>query len=297
VIYISGHTAIDHICRVALLPLRNSSTAILDRQIFFGGGAANIAAGIARLGGVATLVSAVGGDFAGSEYECWLQSLGVTLDLFRINDAHTPTAFVFTDDAGDQVTFFEWGASQVFSNAEPPSLPFVHMATADPAFNVRLAERAASSSFDPGQDLYRYDAGQLRAILGRISILFANQHEVEGMSRILGMSREEIANLVPMALLTKGKEGSSLIVRGEEELSIPALPVRMVDPTGAGDAFRAGFLTGYARDLDPAVCTRIGTVTASFVVEKIGCQTNLPTWESMRERYRDHYGPADELPG
>jgi sugar/nucleoside kinase (ribokinase family) len=295
-IYVAGHTAVDHICRVPALPPRNGSTAITDHQIFFGGGAANIAAGIARLGGAASLVSAVGKDFSGSDYERWLESLGIRLDLFRIENDHTPTAFMFTDEGGDQVTFFEWGASRVFSHADPPAVPFVHMATADPVFNVRLAEKAAFSSFDPGQDLYRYDAGQLRNILGRVSILFANQHEVEGMCRMLRMSREDLSNLVPMAIFTKGKEGSSLIVRGKREIDIPAIPVRMVDPTGAGDAFRAGFLTGYAKGLDPVVCTRIGTVTASFVVEAAGCQTNLPGWEAMRKRYQDHFGPVDELP-
>jgi ribokinase len=204
---------------------------------------------------------------------------------------------MFTDDRGDQVTFFEWGASLVFSKTDPPTLPFVHMATADPAFNVRLAEKAKFSSFDPGQDLYRYSRDQLRSILSRTSILFANHHEVDGMCRILSLGRTEIANLVPMAVFTKGREGSSLLVQGEIEKKVPALPVRMVDPTGAGDAFRAGFLTAYQKGLDPLTCTRIGTTTASFVVEAPGCQTRLPDWESMRERYLAYFGPDSEVPG
>jgi sugar/nucleoside kinase (ribokinase family) len=289
-IHVAGHTAIDHICRVLSLPAKNSSTAITDHHTFYGGGAANIAAGIARLGGNTALVSAVGGEFAGSEYETWLESLGVRLDLFRISDAVTPTAFMFTDDKDDQITFFEWGASRAFSSLDPPPLPFVHMATADPVFNVRVAEKAGFSSFDPGQDLYRYQPDQLITILNRVSILFANQHEVEGMSRMLGTSRRDLADRVPMAIFTKGKAGSSLFLKGRNEVEVPALPVHMVDPTGAGDAFRAGFLTGYARGLDPLTCTRIGTVTASFAVEAAGCQTNLPDWELMKTRYQDHFG-------
>jgi len=296
-IYIAGHTAIDHICRVPSLPLPNNSTAISDHQVFFGGGAANIAAGIARLGGATTLVSAVGRDFRGGDYEYWLESLGVRLNLYRIADAHTATAFMFTDNRGDQVTFFEWGASMAFSDIDPPPLPFVHMATADPAFNVKLAGKAEFSSFDPGQDLYRYSSDQLWSILGKVSILFANHHEVEGMCRILSIDRGDLANLVPMAVFTRGREGSSLLVRGMVERQVPALPVRMADPTGAGDAFRAGFLTAYARGLDPLTCTRIGATTASFVVEVPGCQTRLPDWESMRERYRVYFGPGDEVPG
>jgi len=290
VIVVSGHTAIDHICRVVHLPPRNGSTAVTDHQTFFGGGAANIAAGIAKLGEPVALLSAVGDDFTGSPYERWLESLGVQLNLFRINHAHTPTAFVFTDQAGDQVTYFEWGASQVFSHADPPPLPFVHMATADPVFNVKVARSAEFSSFDPGQDLYRYTAVQLRAILGRISILFANQHEVEGMCRTLTLTRDDLANLVPMAVFTKGKSGCTLLIRGKEEIEIPALPVKAIDPTGAGDAFRAGFLSGYTRELIPEVCALIGTVTASFAVESAGCQTNLPLWDDMRRRYIEHFG-------
>ncbi|MDD1714335.1 MAG: carbohydrate kinase family protein [Methanoregulaceae archaeon] len=296
-ISVAGHTAIDHICRVPSLPPPNTSMEIADHQVFFGGGAANIAAGIARLGGATTLVSAVGGDFRGSDYERWLESLGVRLNLYRIPDAHTATAFMFTDDRGDQVTFFEWGASRIFSETEPPALPFVHMATADPAFNVKLAGKAEFSSFDPGQDLYRYSKGQLLSILSRASILFANHHEVDGMCRILSLGRTEIANLVPMAVFTRGREGSSLLVRGEVERKVPALPVRMVDPTGAGDAYRAGFLTAYARGLDPLTCTKIGTTTASFVVEAPGCQTRLPDWETMRERYLSSFGPDSEVTG
>jgi sugar/nucleoside kinase (ribokinase family) len=295
-IHVAGHTAVDHICRVVALPARNNSTAITGHEIFFGGGAANIAAGIARLGGAVTLVSAVGNDFVGSDYERWLETLGVRLRLYRVKDAHTPTAFMFTDDDGDQITFFEWGASGVFATADPPSFPFVHMATADPAFNVKVAEKAKFSSFDPGQDLYRYSEDQLRAILRKASILFANQHEVEGMCRILRMEQEELANLVPMAIFTAGAYGCTLKVRGKPAEHVPALPVKMADPTGAGDAFRAGFLTATGRGLDPLTCTRIGTVTASFVVEAAGCQTNLPGWGKMLARYRDHFGTDDGIP-
>jgi sugar/nucleoside kinase (ribokinase family) len=295
-IHVAGHTAVDHICRVPALPARNGSTAITSHEVFFGGGAANIAAGIARLGGAATLVSAVGKDFNGGDYERWLESLGVRLRLYQVKDARTPTAFMFTDSGGDQITFFEWGASRVFASADPPAFPFVHMATADPAFNVKVAEKAVFASFDPGQDLYRYQEEQLRSILGNISILFANQHEVEGMCRILRMSREDLANLVPMAVFTKSAEGCTLQIRGGPEQHVPALPVKMADPTGAGDAFRAGFLTGTDMGLEPIICTRIGTVTASFVVETAGCQTNLPDWQAMRTRYRNHFSTDDGIP-
>jgi nucleoside kinase len=288
-ISVVGHTAIDHISRVPELPKKNGSTSITERKIYFGGGAANIAAGIATLGSACTLVSAVGGDFAGGEYDQAMQNLGIQQQFFVVPEAHTPTAFMFTDKAGDQVTYFEWGASSAFTTSEAPALDFVHMATADPHFNRQVAEKSRFASFDPGQDLHLYPPEDLAAIIGHIDILFANQHEVAMMAEMLGTTREEIAARVPLAVFTCGGEGSSLFVRGVET-PIPAVPVTLVDPTGAGDAYRAGFLSAYDRGYDPLTCCRVGTVTASFVVEKTGCQTNLPDWERMAARYSEHFG-------
>ncbi len=293
-IHVTGHTAIDHISLVGILPHPNSSATIIDRKIFYGGGAANIAAGIARLGGEVTLVSAVGDDFTGSGYDSWLDSLGVRKQFFVVPGTHTPTAFMFTDEAGDQITFFEWGASGIFHESEPPSFPFVHMATADPVYNVKIASRAEFSSFDPGQDLHRYTPDQLCDILSHISLLFANNHEVERMSRMTGLSPDTIIKKVPMAVFTGGSLGSWLYHRGEE-WHIPAVPVRMVDPTGAGDAYRAGFLTAFMRGMSPLTCCRVGTVCASFVVEAAGCQTNLPDWGRMTERYSRAFGTGEDL--
>lgn len=288
-ISVVGHTAIDHISRVPRFPPVNGSIHILDRKVYFGGGAANIAAGIAKLDEPCTLVSAVGGDFSGSEYEQWMKNLGIERQFFTIPEAHTATAFMFTDEAGDQITFFEWGASVAFEREDAPSLPFVHMATADPGFNVRVSERSEFATFDPGQDLHRYTKEQLDAILSTINVLFANQHEILGMEKILGIRKQEIINRVPMVIITMGKDGSVLHEMGNSH-RIPAFPVTMADPTGAGDAYRAGFLTAYFRGYEPLTACKVGTITASFAVEKIGCQTNLPDWNQVEARYGESFG-------
>jgi ribokinase len=288
-IEVVGHTAVDHICRVSHLPLPDTSTSILERKIFFGGGAANIAAGIAALGGKAALISAVGGDFAGSEYDGWMDKLGIEKRFFTVPCANTATAFMFTDPAGSQMTFFEWGASQIFETADAPSLSFVHMATADPEFNLKVAERAEFASFDPGQDLHRYTAGHLDVILDNIDVLIANQHEYDGMCQKLGLSREELTDRVPLAIETRSSEGSVIADNGKITL-VPAVRVICQDPTGAGDGFRAGFLTAYAEGYDSVTAVKIGTVTASFVVEHAGCQTALANREQMHTRYQEHFG-------
>ena len=291
-IHVVGHTAIDHISKVPHLPGANCSTHITDRQVYFGGGASNIAAGIAMLGESVTLHSCIGSDFAGSEYDRWMDRLGITREFFLVPDAHTPTAFMFTDDNGDQMTFFEWGASRAFATAEAPALPFVHMATADPDFNCRVAEKSEFVSFDPGQDVFWYEKDTLGSIIGNTDILFANQHEVKQMGETLGITRDALIRMVKTAVFTMSGNGSTLYTGGTEHF-IPVVPVRLADPTGAGDSYRAGFLSSWIRGYPPLVCCKIGTVTASFVVEHVGCQTHLPTWDAMAERYRQHFGTLE----
>jgi len=295
-ISVVGHTAIDHISRVPHLPEKNCSTHISDRQIYFGGGAANIAAGIASLGEQVTLISCIGSDFYGGDYDRWMKSLGIHQQFFVVPEAHTPTAFMFTDDAGDQMTFFEWGASKAFATAEAPSLPFVHMATADPEFNCRVAERSEFTSFDPGQDVFWYTKEQLETILANTNILFANQHEVRQMCSTMGVTQDTLISQVETAVFTMSGNGSTLYTGGKEHV-IPALLVDLADPTGAGDAYRAGFLSALVRGYSPLSCCKIGTVTASFVVEHTGCQTHLADWNSMEIRYQKAFGVLKKSPG
>jgi ribokinase len=291
-ISIVGHTAIDHISRVPHLPAKNCSTHITDRQIYFGGGAANIAAGIATLGEQVTLISCIGKDFCGGEYDLWMNRIGIRQQFFLVPDAHTPTAFMFTDDSGDQMTFFEWGASKAFAQAEAPSLPFVHLATADPEFNCRIAERSDFTSFDPGQDVFWYTKEQLETILANTDILFANQHEIQQMCTTLGVTKDAIIRQVRTAIFTMSGNGSTLYSEGAEYF-IPVVPVTLADPTGAGDSYRAGFLSAYVKGYAPLTCCKIGTVTASFVVEHVGCQTHLPDWNAMRMRYEHNFGTLE----
>ena len=291
-IAVVGHTAIDHIFSVPVLPERHGSTFITGHTVYYGGGAANIAAGIARLGGETELISAVGGDFPGSDYEAWMEELGVRRRLFVIGDERTATCYLYNDADGDQMTFFEWGASSAFASAEAPALDMVHLATADPTFNVRVAERGGFVSFDPGQDLLRYSKEDLEAIIAYTDILFANRHEVRGMCTTMGITKDVLFAQVPRAICTMSGDGSFLIEGGERRF-VPAIPVGLADPTGAGDAYRAGFLTALSRGYDALTAAKVGTTAASFVVEMTGCQTNLPTWERMAARYREHFG---ELP-
>ena len=166
------------------------------------------------------------------------------------------------------------------------------MATADPEFNCRVAERSEFTSFDPGQDVFWYTKEQLETILANTDILFANQHEVRQMCTTLGVTKDSIISEVETAIFTMSGDGSTLYSGGTEHF-IPVVPVTLVDPTGAGDSYRAGFLSSFVKGYRPLTCCKIGTVTASFVVEHVGCQTHLPDWNTMKMRYENTFGTLE----
>jgi ribokinase len=294
-ITVVGHTAFDYICKTLYLPPPNGSAPVTKRDVLFGGGAANIATGIAKLGQRATLVSAVGNDFCGSVYERNMLELGIELNNYLVAEENTATAFMFTEESGNQMSFFEWGASRAFAGNCPSPYPFVHMATADPTYNVNVARLAAFSSFDPGQDVRLYTAAHLAALFDCITILIANQHEYDVMCQTMACKRLDIAKKVPIAIETLGGDGSLVRIHGDE-IHISACPVEMVDPSGAGDAYRAGFLSALIQGYDVLVCAQIGAVTASFVVADIGCQTKQCDWKAMQERYETVFGALPDPP-
>lgn len=301
-IAVTGHTSIDYLLSVQTMAGPNASSPVLDCREYFGGGAANVAAAIARLGGDVELISPVGKDFSQKEYDQELAAYGVDLSkLYHIPDRSLSKAFVITDGLSNQTTYFYWGAASKLAELEPPHVPFVHMATADCFFNAKMAQAADFVSFDPGQDLVTYQKEPLNTILQNTDILFANRHEIERVLEISGKTMDDLKAMIRFIIVTYDKEGSLLyeneIIDGRyvttRETPIPAVPAESVDPTGAGDAYKAGFLTAFVKGYAPRICCQIGSVAASFAVEKIGCQTNLPDWNQMAERYSLHFPVSD----
>ena len=291
-ISVSGHLCVDYILTVDEYPPVGESRRVSDRKIYFGGGAANIAAGIAKLGGKAELICAVGSDFPGSEYEKYLDELDVKTTVF-MSEKNCSTAFMVNNAAGEQITYFEWGAGEAFARSTPPKRDFVHMATGDAAFNISIAKQAKFSSLDPGQDVKYYTPEDLTTLLCEIDMLICNNYEMDIIKNTLSCTEKEILDQVPFTIITHGKAGSSLYFDGKIH-QIPAVPVEAKDPTGAGDAYRAGFFTAWKKGFDPVTCAKIGAVTSSFVVEAIGTQTNLPDWDRMTKRYTSVFGRLEQ---
>ena len=301
-ISVTGHTSVDYLMTVPAIAGPNQSSRISDCKEYFGGGAANVAAAVARLGGDAELISPVGCDFFSSGYDKHLSEFGVDLSkVFHLTDLSLSKAFVLTDADSNQTTYFYWGAAAKLCEMEPPIVDLVHMVTADCFFNAKMSQAADFVSFDPGQDLVTYEKEPLNTILENTDILFANRHEIELVSEISGKTLDDLKKMIGLIVVTYDKDGSILyeneIVDGQylgtTETKISAVWVEAADPTGAGDAYKAGFLTAFVKGYAPKICCQIGSVVSSFVVEKIGCQTNLPTWVQMSERYACHFPNAD----
>ncbi|MCS3923257.1 carbohydrate kinase family protein [Methanosalsum natronophilum] len=293
-ISVVGHTSVDYLFNVEKIAGPNESYPVIDYNEYYGGGAANVAAGIAKIGGNSQLISPVGPDFLGSDYESHLLKLGVDLSLIYIIEGEKNTsAFVYTDKEHNQCTYFHWGASFKFPELVPPNVNFVHLATADPIFNSKIAKITPFVSFDPGQDLVLYSKKDLRSILENTNILFTNRHEIKRVCEILEVDITHIKNLVDILIITYDSKGST-IYNKNIEYKIPAIDVCAVDPTGAGDAYRAGFLVAYQKGYPLDKCGKVGSTVASFAVESVGCQTSLPTWAQMVERFQLHYEPINE---
>jgi ribokinase len=182
---------------------KNQSAPILRCDVNFGGGAANVAAAIACLGGHAQLVSPVGSDFEASGYEKQLSDFGVDLSLvYRMKDETLSKAFILTDHFSNQTTYFYWGAATKLAELTPPKVDFVHMVTADCHFNAAMSQNASFVSFDPGQDSVTYKKEPLNTILENTDILFTNRHEILRVMTISEKTFEELKSMIPLIIVT-----------------------------------------------------------------------------------------------
>lgn len=294
-----GHTAIDYIMTVEKFPIPNSSIPIETMKIFHGGAGANVAMVGGKLGLETSIISAVGRKFPNSEYERQMKELNINTEWMIISETEdTPTAFGMTNEKKDQIFYFYWGAGKEFATSVPSqegikSSQAVHLATGDPTFNQKSSVIAKENekivSFDPGQDLNMYDAQKLKNILKNCTILFANHYEIERIEKILSCDIDKLRELGPKIVVkTSGKDGST-IYTNKEKIKVDSIYRPAIDPTGAGDSYRAGFLYKYIKGHDLEECAKFASSVSSFIVEKQGCQTNLPTYNETTERMKEFY--------
>jgi nucleoside kinase len=289
-----GHTNLDHILTLKELPERNTSANVLSKKSFFGGTGANLATMASALGVPTALVSYVGKDLPQAFRELMV-SKGVILDeLVEMEGQETPTVWIATDDREDQVAYVYQGAMAGMSSYPlkvkgAKEALAVHMMTGSPDYYIKLLSQPymvrKKKSLDPAQEIHHvWDKERFAKALGLSDMLFCNRSELATALRYMGKERpEDLLEFIPVVVSTLGAEGARILTRNEM-VDVPPIKGKVVDPTGAGDAFRAGFYAGLYRGMSWLECGALGCAAASFVIASPGSLTNVPNWEMVRER-------------
>ena len=299
-----GHTAFDYIMEVKEFSKINTSAIVEKMETLNGGAAGNVAVVASKMGLDVGLISCIGKDFKGSDYEKEMLEEGIDIsDMIISEKANTPTAFVLTNPEDQQMFYFYWGAAEEYKKTEVPKEAInnsraVHLATGDPEFNIKSGKYAYENkklvSFDPGQDLHLYSTKDLSEMVKHCNILFGNEHEIDHICDLLEKSVDELLEEgLYMIIQTLGDKGSVIYVKDEDPLTIEVVKTKAVDPTGAGDSYRAAFLSLYLRDNDLRTCGRFASAVSSYIVETQGTQTNIPTSDQALERMNDNWPIED----
>nr|WP_306239270.1 carbohydrate kinase family protein [Ornithinimicrobium cryptoxanthini] len=277
------------------------SFLVEDLQFRRGGIGANISFGMARLGHQPVLVGSVGEDFA--SYRSWLERHGVNCDHIHVSEVrHTARFVCTTDEDMAQIASFYAGAMSEARGIElgpimsaVGGLDLVMVSPDDPQAMLRHSAECRSRRIpfaaDPSQQLAVMDGASIRQLVDGATYLFTNEYEAHLTEQKTGWSAEEILDRVGTRVITRGKDGATILRQGEEPIEVPiAAPVERVDPTGVGDGFRAGFLAGLAWELPLERCAQLGSTLASYVLETVGTQEYTFDADEFVARFTDGYG-------
>ena len=306
-ILVTGSIAIDHIMvfrdrfRNHILPDRihtlNVSFHVPTLRKSFGGTGANIAFALRQIGEDPLLLGAVGRDF--DEYAAWLDRHGIRRDGIRVlDDAFTAQCFITTDLDDNQITAFHSGAMDRAHEArldavrEPVEVAIVapNGKRAMQEYARELKRRGVPSVIDPGQGLPLFAREELVELLEGAAVYVVNDYEWSLTLEKTGLDEEEVVKRVGALVVTLGEHGSR-IRSGPRRFEIPAVPARaVVDPTGCGDAYRAGLLHGLARGLALETCGRLGSLLGSLSVEREGTQGLELAPGELLERFERAFG-------
>ncbi len=263
----------------------------------FGGTAGNIAYNLTLLGEKPLILATGGRDFG--PYRQWLEQLGLSLDGIRlIPEEFTAGAYITTDLADNQITGFNPGAMKhpsqyCFDGLEPAaSLAIISPGNLEDMLTYSRLYKSMGLPyiFDPGQSIPAWQGTDLLEMAGGALALIVNDYELEMFRNKTGLDHAGLQQYTPVIITTRGEEGSEIITPDGREL-IPAVPARQIkDPTGAGDAYRAGLLKGLTLKLPWGKAARLGAVLASFAVEQAGTQEHRLSLAEFRERFQENFG-------
>ena len=262
----------------------------------FGGCAGNVAYTLKLLGGNPLPMATVGHDFG--PYASWMDANGVDRRFVTEVDAFTAQAFITTDTESNQLTTFHPGAmnhAHVNSVGDAGAVDIGIVTPDGRDAMVRHAEEFAELGvpfiFDPGQQMHLFGPAELARFLDRTTWLTVNAYEWSLIRDRSGLDPDDIVSRVEAVAVTRGDEGSTVLVRGEKPLDIPAVAAaRTVDPTGCGDAYRAGLLLGLEAGYDWATTGRIASLAGAIKVAHPGCQNHRFDADAFAARFRAEFG-------
>jgi len=277
-----------HILNVAFL--------VPDLRREYGGTAGNIAYNLKLLGDDPLIMATVGHDFG--PYRARLAALGLSDRHVRaIEDQFTGQAFITTDIDDNQITAFHPGAMSFSHLNKIADAPAARMGIVSPDGRQGMIDHAAGFAaagipyvFDPGQGLPMFSGPELLDLIRPAACLTVNDYEARIVEQKTGRGIEEIATLVDCVVVTRGGEGSSLWTGGLRHDVAAVKPEAVVDPTGCGDAYRAGLLHGMARGWDRVQSARLASVMGSIKIAHRGGQNHRPTREAIAMRLRENGG-------
>ncbi len=306
-ILVSGSLAIDYIMvfrdrfKNHILPDRlhvlNVAFHVPTLRRSFGGTAGNIAYHLRLLGDDPIVLASVGSDFG--PYAEWLDRRGISQRFIRVyDDLLTAQAFITTDLDDNQITAFHSGAMERASElvvddvAGPLDLGIVAPNAKQAMLDVArgLARRGVPAVIDPGQQLSSFTGDELLEMMDGASVYVVNDYEWALTQTRTGKTEDEIIGHVKTVVVTLGEKGS-VIHHGGRRIEIPPVQAaQVVDPTGCGDAYRAGLLHGLAQGLPFEVAGRMGSLLGALKIEQQGTQSLELDREAFRARYQREFG-------
>jgi adenosine kinase len=312
-IAVTGSIATDHLMTyqgrfadsmvVDQLDKISLSFLVDDLVVRRGGVAPNICFGMGNLGLRPLLVGAVGSDF--EEYRSWLERHGVDTTGVHVSELKHTARFVCTTDQDHaQIASFYSGAMSEARGIELAPLvartggvDLVVISANDPEAMLRHTEECRTRGYpfaaDPSQQLAFADGATIRRLVDGAAYLLTNEYEAALTEQKTGWSADEILERVGVRVTTLGSQGVRIDIKGEEPLHVPvARELRKVDPTGVGDAFRAGFFAGLAWGVDHQRCAEVGSMLATYVIETVGTQEYELGRGGFLERFEEAYGEA-----
>lgn len=285
----------DHLQKVSL------SFLVDDLVMHRGGVAGNMAFAMGVLGGNPTLVGAVGADF--DDYRQWLTSHGVNCDNVLVSDtAYTARFVCTTDEDMAQIASFYPGAmsesrniklADIVAKTGSPSLTIIGANDPEAMFLYTEECRALGLAFaaDPSQQLARLSGEEIRKLIDGATYLFTNDYEWDLLLQKSGWSEAEVMRQIQLRVTTLGEKGVDLVGRDGTFVHVDVVPeTHKEDPTGIGDAFRAGFLTGRDAGLSLERSAQLASLVATLVLEAPGPQEWSWERDSAVQRLSDAYG-------